>query len=366
MKRGKLNFVVGGQYGSEGKGKVAGYLARKFCVDYSICSFSSQAGHTFYDDDGTKYLVQQVPMAACNPDTKLLISQGAIIDLDILRNEIKTFNLSSERLRIHPKAIVIEQKHKDAESLMLNGPKHIASTCKGNGAAMSDFVFRHSDLKTMDMLDEFKDYLGDTRTIINDAIAGGALCMAECAQGFSLDIYQGFYPYVTSRGCTVAAELARIGVQPQLVGNIYGVYRTYPIRVGNIDNDKGEIVGFSGGGFSDQKEISWEMITEWSKSNTPILERTTVTNRVRRVFTFSYDQFILSVKTIGVTNICIMFADYINTIDYGKDRLDKLSDETREWMEVLEQKITDGLYGMDMPSLALIGTGPNESQIVNL
>jgi adenylosuccinate synthase len=365
MNRGKLHFVVGGQYGSEGKGKIAGHLARKYNVDYSICSFSSQAGHTFYDNDGSKWMVQQVPMAVCNPNTKLLISQGAIIDLGILHREISQFGLSPDRLRIHPKAIVIQQRNKDYECEMLSGPKRIASTCKGNGAAMSDFVLRQDNVITMDMVEEFHDYLADTRAIINKSLDNGARCMAECAQGFSLDIYQGFYPYVTSRGCSVAAELARIGVAPQQVGNVYGVYRTFPIRVGNIEDDKGEQLGFSGNGFDDQTEVTWGDITKESKSDKPILERTTVTDRIRRVFTWSKKQFGLSVRVLGVTHLALTFVDYIDSNEYSKSgNFDEVgtSDAVRGW---IRDNIYDVISGTSV-YVEFLGTGPNDDMIITV
>ena len=365
MIRGRLNFVVGGQYGSEGKGKIAAYLALLENVDYAICSFSSQAGHTYQGDNGDKYVVQQVPMSVVNKKTKLLISQGAIIDPDVLRREIDEHNLNEDRLKIHPKAMTIEQRHKDLEESQKSGPRRIASTCKGNGAAMADFVLRTDKVKLIEDLPEFRHLLADTRQIINDALYDGTkMCMAEGAQGYSLDIYQGMYPFVTSRSCSPVAELARIGVNPWVLGDVYGVYRTYPIRVGNIPGVGSEIIGYSGGWFSDQHELDWDKITELAKSSTPLLERTTVTQRVRRVFSFSYQQFRESINNMGITHVCLCFLDYINAVDMGVTNIDKLSSDSKEYLDKLRSEMNQVRY--KMPNLSLISTGPINSQMIDL
>jgi adenylosuccinate synthase len=364
MVPGLLNFVVGGQFGSEGKGKIAGYLAKNYNVDYSICSFSSQAGHTYLDDDGNKFVFRQVPVAAVNKSTKLLISQGAIIDVDVLKEEIDLLKLNENRLRIHPKAIVIKQEHKDKECQMKDGPMHIASTCKGNGAAMADFVFRNKEVKYISEFPEFKSMMGDTRAIINSALDAGAMCMSETAQGYSLDIYQGFYPHVTSRGCTPAAELARIGVSQQKVGRVYGCYRTYPIRVGNIDSDNTRL-GYSGDGYSDQQETTWEEVTKASGSKVAILERTTVTNRIRRVFNFSREQLLESMNVMGVTDVCLMFADYIAASDFGKKTMSALHPNTERFIETVRMCFDDIMLPT-YPRVSIISTGPAHGHTVDL
>jgi adenylosuccinate synthase len=362
MIPGMLNFVTGGQFGSEGKGKVVGYLCKKYPIAVSICSFSSQAGHTV-DNGGTKYVFKQLPVATVSPETILLVSQGAIIDLDNLRQEIDTHKVTEKRLTIHPRAVVIDQRHKELEMQDSDGPGRIASTQKGNGAAMADFVLRNRNLRLMQDVPEFKSFLGDTRGILNSALDHGAVCLAECAQGYSLDLYQGFYPHVTSRGCTPAAELSRIGVSQQRVGRVYGCYRTYPIRVGNIEKD-GKQFGYSGDGFEDQKEVTWEDITKWSGSEKPLLERTTVTNRIRRVFDFSVLQFLESVSVTGVTDVCITFTDYINAKDYGVTEFNNLSSETIKWIEDLRLRFDD-IFAIMHPRLSMLSTGPKNDDTVD-
>jgi adenylosuccinate synthase len=362
MKPGKLNIVIGGQYGSEGKGKVVAWLATNQIIDVAICSFSSQAGHTAYID-GKKYLVQQVPMSAVQPDTLLLISQGAIIDLDILRREIDFFGLKPSRLRIHPKAMVIQQEHKDLECQMASGPKHIASTCKGNGAAMADYVLRKQGLKTIGDYKEFKEFFADTTEILNNKLARGAIVLAEGAQGFSLDIYHGMYPHTTSRGCTPMAEMARIGANPHCVGDVYGCYRTYPIRVGNIVEEN-EQVGFSGGNYYDQEEVDWKDVTVASGSDQKIEERTTVTNRIRRVFTFSNKQFSDSLFVCGVTKVCVMFGDYITKEDVGKTSYGSLTQQTKDWIDDKKDIIRFITHTRWDCEFSILGTGPDNKEMI--
>jgi adenylosuccinate synthase len=369
MLYGRLNFVTGCQYGSEGKGKIAGYLARKYDVYASICSFSSQAGHTHLDERGRKVMVQQIPMAVVNPNTKLLISQGAIIDMDILRKEIEQHGLNEDRLSIHPKAIVIKKEHKDYEALQAEGPRRIASTCKGNGAAMAEFVLRKPKVKYVSEFTELKPFLRDTRSMINSFIDDGKLCMGECAQGYSLDIYQGYYPYVTSRTCTPVGELSRIGVASWKVGRIYGVYRTYPIRVGNIVEEslsgKDSILGFSGGCYPDQKEVTWDEVTKYAKSVKPLLERTTVTQRVRRVFTFSEQQFKESLDVVGVTDVCLCFVDYLDNIDFGKTDYNGLSMSSHAFIEKLKDVMAQTWMRGNI-KMSLLSTGPKIDDTIDM
>lgn len=98
--------IIGGQAGSEGKGKFVGYLAIKDKFDAAICNFYTNAGHTWVSDDGKPYMVQQIPQAMVNPKTKLLIGPGAGITMDILNREIKEFGVA-DRLLIHPRAMII-------------------------------------------------------------------------------------------------------------------------------------------------------------------------------------------------------------------------------------------------------------------
>src|SRR5690606_5506427 len=85
----KVTVVLGGQAGSEGKGKIAGYLAKEFGA--SVANFMPNAGHTWVGDDGRKVMVQQLPQAVVNKDALLFISAGSALEPDLLFDEIQKY-----------------------------------------------------------------------------------------------------------------------------------------------------------------------------------------------------------------------------------------------------------------------------------
>lgn len=124
-------------------------------------------------------------------------------------------------------------------------------------------------------------------------------------------------------------------------------------------------MGYSGDCYDDQKEVSWKHITEAAGANMAIVEYTTVTKRIRRVFSFSKKQFLESISTMGVTDICVMFADYIEASDYGKDDWMNLHENTREWIDNIRLSLDDVLIPL-RTKMTLISTGPREDHIVDM
>ena len=153
------------------------------------------------------------------------------------------------------------------------------------------------------------------RIDLNDRLAKGAAVLAEVPQGFSLSLNSPFYPHTTSRDCTVGQALSDAGVHPHFYGNTMLVLRTYPIRVGNIKIDNGtgldpdeKEIGYSGGAYPGQRELTWEELGQ-----TP--EITTVTKRVRRVFEFSKQQVREAMAATRPTHVFLAFCDYLKTED---------------------------------------------------
>jgi adenylosuccinate synthase len=137
---------------------------------------------------------------------------------------------------------------------------------------------------------------------------GGATIL-EGAQGYSLGIHSGFYPYTTSRECTVAQLCSDTLVSPDQITAVYGCARTYPIRVSNRYTD-GMMHGWSGPCYSDQQETSFDALNQ-------VQETTTVTKLPRRVFTFSDAQFKEAVEANmpSKLRVAITFCDYVCDID---------------------------------------------------
>ena len=129
-----VTVVVGGQFGSEGKGKVAHYLARDMNARVVVRCGGPNSGHTVIDEKGNERIFQQLPTASILPNVMLAICAGSYIDLDILFREIRKTELDPERLIIDPDAVIITEKLKDREA-QSGLIRKIGSTGSGTGAA---------------------------------------------------------------------------------------------------------------------------------------------------------------------------------------------------------------------------------------
>ena len=139
--------------------------------------------------------------------------------------------------------------------------------------------------------------------------------LAEGAQGFSLGLNERFYPFCTSRDCTPTRLLAEMGIPWYMLKDVIGTYRTYPIRVG----------GNSGPCYSDQTELDWADLRVKP-------ERTTVTNRERRIFTFSQRQTDDARMACGPTKAFLNFANYCRTPDEVEYILDLIGRDIVQWV----------------------------------
>jgi adenylosuccinate synthase len=358
MRRGRLNVVIGGQWGSEGKGKACALLARKFNVDMAISNNMSNAGHSFYFG-ADKYVGFHLPSAIANPDTELVIGPGAGITMSVFNREMAdlAIMLPETRLKIHPNAMIIEPKHSEAELL---GTKYIASTMKGCGAALGEKVARDPELKLAKDIKELWPYLTDTDKVIRDALDKGKMVMAEVAQGFDLSLNRGLeYPFTTSRDVDVGTTLSYCGVPPKLLGDVYGCLRTYPIRVGNVEG------GYSGPFYNDQEELDWDDVTKASGSPMSLEEITTVTGRVRRVFSFSRVQHRKFEKVNAPDFLFLNFVDYIDWSLHNQHHL--FPQGVTYDNEKLSQWIINNLpvYGDATVPIAYMGTGADHMHLMD-
>lgn len=363
MIRGKLNMLIDGQWGSTGKGKLAAWLTEKSNLAVAVCDFQANAGHTVVKDDGRKFVFQQLPVAALYPGVMLLLSAASTIDLPRLLQEIEEHKVQG-RLMIHPRATIITTACKTYESLML---KRISSTLKGCGAALGMKTMRHPEVLLAKDCAELKAFIGNTTECLQMYLKAGAMVLMETAQGFDLSVNHGhLYPFVTSRDVTTAAALNNAGVPPQLIGDVYGSIRTYPIRVGNMIED-GEIIGTSGPYYEDQVEIDWDHLASISNAKTSLVERTTVTNKVRRVFTFSELQFKKFLQVCAPNKIFVNFINHMNANDYGKRGWNELSSESHEFINRLTEICRESWQiAAPMPRISHIGTGEKMSDMVEL
>jgi adenylosuccinate synthase len=301
------------QFGSTGKGLVAGYLAENEQPDVVVHAFGPNSGHTYIDRSGRKFVHCAVANGVVSPRLKThLIGPGAVLNLDLLFSELEDVKdlLEGVAVRIHPNAAIVSEAHIRKESGSMTG---IGSTKKGTGAAMiekierqvpsgitansqHDLVKRKGDALSIDVrVTSHSDYLA--------VLEGANHIQIEGAQGYSLGINSGFYPYTTSRECTPAQICSDILVPMPMVSRVVGVMRTFPIRVANRYDEQGNMIGWSGPHYQDQRETSFEQIGQE-------VEHTTVTKLPRRVFTFSREQTRLAMFQVRPTDVVMGFANY--------------------------------------------------------
>lgn len=319
---GKASFIVGGQWGSEGKGAAAAWLGRTLAeegkfFDIVTTNAGAQAGHTslhnskkrvLYHMPTAPYITRDV-LNKANMGGMVYLNAGSIIDPDAFEQELKD-NPFHGTIFVHPHAAVITQGCKDAEGDPESAQTKIASTRKGVGQALSRKILRWGTVaRDHPFLQQF------IRTVnLNDQLLKGKSVLVEVPQGVSLSInHSGFYPYTTSRDCTPMSAMSDAGIHPSFYGKTMVVLRTFPIRVGNIV--EGDVtLGKSGANFGDQMELSWADIGVEA-------EITTVTKRIRRVFTFSEVQMREALSICRPDVIYLTFCDYLENKGYRKELL---------------------------------------------
>ena len=151
-----VTVVVGGQFGSEGKGKTTNYLAGISEAPLVVRCGGPNSGHTIYRA-GKPLILRQVPCGVLNPSASLLIAAGAIIDEEVLQSEIVACELSPERLGIDSNAMVISADDKGREARTGLGDR-ISSTLTGTGAATARKVLREQGLRLARDLETLRAY----------------------------------------------------------------------------------------------------------------------------------------------------------------------------------------------------------------
>src|ERR1700712_3516961 len=135
---GKIDVVVGGQFGSESKGRVTLDLIKEHdahnAMVFSYRVAGPNAGHVVFDERGNRFALRQVPVGAVVPGVRLMIAAGSEVDIEVLKAEVELLESKGHNVRgwlyIHPEATVITQAHRDAETALVGA---IGSTGKGIG-----------------------------------------------------------------------------------------------------------------------------------------------------------------------------------------------------------------------------------------
>jgi adenylosuccinate synthase len=218
---------VGGQWGSEGKGNLAFYLAPEY--DLLVRTGAPNAGHKVRDHDGVVYTHRQLPSGTRATNSRLLLGAGAVIDVAILLREIADCAIWPDRLAIDPAALIIEQHDVEREAGLKQA---IGSTGTGGGAALARRIEQRGMPGAVRMagnVRELSPYIRESAAVLQEVLALGGRIFVEGTQGTGLSILNGSYPHVTSRDTTVGTLLAEAGVAPRLLRRVIVACRAYPM-----------------------------------------------------------------------------------------------------------------------------------------
>lgn len=322
-----VDVIVGGQYGSEGKGHIASYLAREY--DVLVRVGGPNAGHKVFMSP-TPYIHHQLPSGTLrNTSARLVLAPGAVLNVNRLLKEMSECKVDVDRLFIDPQAMVISDGDIEREAGLV---ERIASTGQGVGmATVRRITDRGKRIKLAGDIKELKKYVRETWEVLEEAYKADSRILVEGTQGAGLSLYHGQYPYVTSRDTSVSGCISEAGISPTRIRKVIIVCRTYPIRVQNPEN------GTSGKMW---QEISWKTVSE--RSGIPLsklkrTERTSTTDRKRRVSEFDWELLRKSSAINGPTDIALTFADYLDCRNADARRYEQLRPETIRFVEEVER-----------------------------
>lgn len=271
-----VTLVIGSQWGDEGKGKIIDYLSEK--SDFTVRFHGgNNAGHTILNNYG-KFAMHLIPCGIFNDRTKSIISNGVIIDLEVLVAEIETLKKTKinlkDRLFISTRCHLIMPYHKLLDKLLeeAKGKAKTGTTGRGIGPTYADKV-SYNGIRILDLLDKkhfaeklevqlrvknkilialgenplsqkeiekkyfsylelIRPYLQETYSLIQKAVKDNKKILLEGAQGVFLDNDWGTYPYVSASTVIAGGANAGAGIPPRKIDKIIGVVKAYTTRVG--------------------------------------------------------------------------------------------------------------------------------------
>ena len=329
-----VSIVVGGQYGSEGKGKIAHWLAQEQRPRYAIRVGGCNSGHTVLHNT-KRFVLRHLPTPVLLEEVIAVIPPGAYINEEVLLDEIQLTRVTNDRLFIHPGAVMIDNTMKQDEHKagLIEG---IASTGQGVGGAVAQRAMRRSSLSFAGNSTSLRRFIRpDLDKILAGALDQGDRILVEGTQGFGLSILHGQYPFTTSRDTSAAGALSEAGLSPRSVDCIALVLRSFPIRVGG---NSGPLL----------LETTWDEVARNCGASGDISERTTVTDKVRRVATFNNE---LVSRALLVNQPDLIFLNHVDYFDYAVHEGSRLSDTVTRNLSGLEA-------GLEV-TIDYVGTGPS-------
>ncbi|MCB9188210.1 MAG: adenylosuccinate synthase [Flavobacteriales bacterium] len=418
-----VDVLLGLQWGDEGKGKIVDVLTPKYDI---IARFQGgpNAGHTL-EFEGIKHVLHTIPSGIFHKGVKNIVGNGVVIDPVVLKQEIdKLIDRGvhvNEQLLISRKAHLILPTHKllDKASEISKGKAKIGSTLKGigptymdktgrNGLRVGDvfganfkemydaLVEKHNNiLSNFDFEFDLAELEGpffegietlksltpiDSEHYLNEAIKSGKKILAEGAQGTLLDVDFGTYPFVTSSNTITAGTCTGLGIAPNKIENVIGIFKAYCTRVGSgpfpteEDNEVGEMI----------RKIGHEYGA--------------TTGRERRCGWIDIPALKYAIMINGVTELAMMKGDVLDSFDtikvcthyiYEGDKIDyfpytindkeviPVYEELKGWKtdltkltdsETLPQNLVDYiayLEGLLEVPISIVSVGPDRKQTIN-
>lgn len=371
MATGKVDALLGIVFGDEGKGKVVDYFTPRYDV---VARFAGgpNAGHTIIFD-GKKFVLRSIPSGIFDEEKINIIGNGCVIAPDLFMAEAKELEAAGytivHRLRISRRAHLILPTHRvlDRAYEAAKGKNKVGTTGKGIGPTYSDkaarvglrvgdiegdFLPKYEALKArhlrmlsdmgftdFDLADEERSWLAgveymrrfplvDAEVELNAALDQGKNVLAEGAQGSLLDLDHGTYPFVSSSSTTVGGVCTGLGVSPQRIGRVWGIFKAYSTRVGagpfpvELFDHTGDEIRRIGNEFG------------------------AVTGRNRRCGWVDLVALRYAIMINGVTDLVMMKADVLDGFDtikacvaYEKNgvRTDTMPYDTEGWTAVYEE-----------------------------
>jgi adenylosuccinate synthase len=341
---GKIQVVVGGQFGSEGKGHCAAELAQREGQMLAIRTGGPNAGHTVIGDDPAlplhrhEFKLRQLPVApVVNGQATAAIAARSLVQLDLVEREVKEVGL--EWVWVDPAATVLESAHitvEQADDALMWG-----STQKGIGAARMDRL--HRTARCFDDVEAVTPRMMSrpVMSMVREYLGAGHTVQIEAAQGYGLGLHTEFYPKTTSADCRAIDALADVGISPwefpDTALEVWVVIRPHPIRVAG-----------------DSGPLKFE--TTWAALGLPE-ERTTVTNKVRRVGTWDPSLVAKAVRANGTRDVKLWMnmADHVFPFLSGRTSLKGLKSVDRaqvnHWIARVQEQVN--------AKVCALGTGPD-------
>jgi len=418
-----VDVLLGLQWGDEGKGKIVDVLTQDYDI---IARFQGgpNAGHTL-EFDGIKHVLHTIPSGIFHKNAINIVGNGVVIDPIIFKKEIDALNMMemdlTKKLLLSKKAHLILPTHKilDAASEKAKGKSKIGSTLKGigptymdktgrNGLRVGDIsssefknrynklVAKHSRMLDNDFMDFDLDSLEnewfegievlksfthiDSEHYLHQAQKEGKKILAEGAQGTLLDIDFGSYPFVTSSNTISAGACTGLGIAPNKIGDVFGIFKAYCTRVGSgpfpteLFDEVGEFIGKVGNEFGAttgrKRRCGWIDI--------PALKYAIAINGVTKLMMMKVD--VLS--NLENIHVCTHYKYNGELIDYlpfdtSEDTIEPVYKELAAWKDDLTQlssiddapsQLIDYIDFLEKEletPIVVVSVGPDRTQTLN-